>query len=77
MFRRVVGCGVYPTFVDWIVPVTKQGQLRLPACHTALYRLALFTDLPYRRIRSVLARHTSMRLFDALVPNFDHFRPPI
>ena len=27
-------------------------------------------------VTSVLARHTSMRLFDALVPNFDHFRPP-
>ena len=43
--------GIYPTLVDWIVPVTKPGQLRLPVCHTALYRLAVFTDLPYRLIR--------------------------
>ena len=43
--------GIYPTFVDWIVPVTKSGHLRLPVCHTALYRLAIFTDLLYRRIQ--------------------------
>ncbi len=39
--------GVYPTSVDWIVPVTKLGQLRIPDCVSALYRLAVFTDLPY------------------------------
>ena len=35
--------GSYPTFVDWITLVTKPGQLRISVCHTALYRLAVFT----------------------------------
>ncbi len=39
--------GIYPIFVDWIAPVTKPGQLRMPVCHTAHYRLAVFTVLPY------------------------------
>ncbi len=59
--------GVYPTSVDWIVPVTKLGKLRIPVCHTALYRLVVFTDLPYSRIRvaSVVATasvHLSVHL---------------
>ena len=30
-------------FVDWITLETRQGWLRMLVCHTALYRLAVFT----------------------------------
>ena len=34
--------------------MTKPGQLRMPVCHTALYRfIVVFTDLPYYRIKDL------------------------
>ena len=51
----------FSSLVDWITLVTKPGQLRMPVCHTALYRLAVFTVLPYTGGQR--GRYTSMHLW--------------
>ena len=58
LFQRVIGSGVFTQdLLTELSPVTKPGQLRLPACHTG--SRAVFIESPYRRTRvaSVVATH--------------------